>query len=1135
MKQVVPITGLINTDQQPRTMPLGEHPHLSMVEIGSYYGKGGSLVTKRGTSALNTILSDSDTIIGSAKWLEKNRIIYFIFNADGNHRLGYLDIVSNVNVSFCDIPQANFDINYPIWHAEVIDNVLWWTDGKDEGFWDNGERLFNPPFRLNLQRVEDGEYTSIDLQTIDVIKYPSPFSPIWEYAVAGTKSNYLLNKLFQFRIQYVYEDGEESAWSPVSKMNLPLAAPYINDSKVAYQESSENAIRLQFNTGHETVKQIKVAVSVNKGQFGIFKVIDKELEGIPSNDTYVMEFLGNTSFDAIPLDTRNYDNVPQTAVCFNRLVNEVSYTNITQGYNRIEPDVEIEYPITELIGYQLTSHRLATDSSGTNAIFILRWPTASGSTILQINVGDVYLASLKLQSPERYGIFQYIITQDDYNTAYSFPTPQEGRNFIIQQIGEAYLYIINEGATSPVTGSMVGETYQIDFGASNSFTITDEARTFGSTGVQRTLKKGGLYKWYIQYYDRGNRDGTAITTNVMQGRVPFVTDQDLSTLSYEGAPYKVNAKLTINHLPPIWATHYQICVSSDNGMASFMQTTISSVQVIDDGTFKLSLQDFYQINNKGATINHQPQKGDRVRFMCVGVGDASPPTRVNYITNYFETEVLSVELGTGVGNTIAIFVQRFDLGLIDWNNKKGIQVEIYTPSIDSDVESIYEIGEEYEVRNPYMDDRGHQGNVQNQNSVLPAISILDYGDVYIRKRILGTGYTSGLRSIYAYCEDPHYSDYFVSNFNSQGRVAIEDVRAKNERINISIHGGKFVRGTNINNLSMFEFGENTQEYDPQFGFVVRTFVDGKTLKVLQPQKENSVYLNGTYSVNSDGNISSPAFSNRVFGGLRPYEGTLGCSNAGMAILIPKMGVFYFDSINGEFIYSLNNGQSRVSLNGYLQGSLEFLEISKGTRMKCFPFIESELGKVGLNLRSDNGFKTVCFNYEIMRFVAEHESVPVNGYANIGDYLVAFDSSGAIYRYNQEGRYTFHGQEFESIVDIISNEMPVQTKRFKSISLQSLKPWDIVATCPTDETYLIQETYMNADKLEKLEGAYFAQYRKNIYTGTIKSQEYYRINGNDMRSYSIVNRLSHLNNNANEGNDITLVVVEAEPSELITTA
>ncbi len=1137
MKQVVPFSGFVNTDDAIRFMPLGEHPFLSMVENGKYFGKGGSLISKLGTLDTGTILVEGEQVVGTAKWINKNRIIYFVYSDEGAHFIGYYDLNTQTHVKLCDIIYAGLDPNYYIWHAEVIEDVLWWTDGKFEGYWgDDGERLFNPPFRLNLQRVEDGEYTTIDLQTIDVIKYPSPFSPTWEYFGTITrKSNLLRNKMFQFRVQYVYEDGEESAWSPISRLNTITDSGYINGS---YQPKPlDNGIRLTFNTGHQTVTQIKLAVSVNKGQFGVFKTLDKRTESIPNNDNYVLEYFSNTSFSAIPLDARNYDNVPQSSVCFNKLTSEICYTNIIRGFDRLVPDIDVAYPIEELSNYRIASHLLNVNYINTTR-FDLEWKDVSGTDLLAIGVGDFFTFQLLINDvPADLSIsLNFIVTLARYNAAYAFLNPQDGRNYLLTQMGDLFVTTINAQASLPASGALVGNTYQITLNASN--TINGQLpetglRAFRLQDTHKTLKKGASYKWYIQYYDRANRDGTALTTEAMQVRVPFVTDQDLSSLTYDGAPYRVYPRLTINHYPPSWATHYQILVAKDNGISSFMQTTLTSIQVLDDGNYQLSLQKTYSLANKGATINHQPQKGDIVRFMQVGVEDEDSPAAVDYITNYFECQVLDYEASGGVDNSQAIYVQRFDLSLIDWNGNRGIQVEIYTPSLDSDVESIFEIGEEYQILNANTGLRYHEGNIQNQTATLPAILTLDYGDVYIRQRQLGTGYQYPNNVFFWYCEDPHFSDYYVSNFNSQGRVAIEDVNARNERINLSIHSGKYIRDTNINNLCVFEFGDNTQDYDPQFGDVVRTFVDGKTLKVLQPLKETSVYLNGTYSVNADGNVSSPAFSNKVFGGYRPYEGIFGCSYAGMSVLIPKMGVFYYDMINNEFIYSVNNGQERVSLKKYLKGSLDFLAIAKGENMTCYPFVESEYSKIGLTIKSDLGSKTILFGYDDARFVGEYDFRDVNGYENIGDFLLSFDANLNAYQYNVAGETTFHGESYNCIIGSVANEMPAQMKRFKSITTQSLGRWLIEAYCDTDATYPAQLTRMYNAVL--LEGAYFAQYRKNIYSYPSRGEEYSLINGRDIRSYAVINRLTFSPNGSVQSNEISAAVIETEPSELITTS
>ena len=1152
MKQIIPFSGVQNSDANPKNIPLGEHQILSMMEDGRYYGRGGSLVCKRGTSDIGTILTAGEIVIGTAKWIERNRIVYFVYSDEGAHFIAFYDLTTQSHTKLISVFESGFDPNYPILHAEVIDNILWWTEGKFEGFYaSNGLPLHTPPFRLNLERAENGEYgTNADLQTIDVIKYPSPYSPTWIYTEdLAINANYLRGKMFQFRIQYVYEDGEESAWSPISRMNLQRSAGFINNDFSSLPNS--NVIELSFNTGHFTVVQIKLAVSVNQGQFGVFKTLDKAIEGIPSETEYTLPYTSGTSYQAVELDTRNYDNVPLVSACMSKLVNEISYTNIIRGYDRLLPDIEIEYPITQVGGdYLLNSHPLGFavfsaagpgEPEGTGIGFTFQSTYVSAGSRLMFCTGDYYSIFFIVSdgTDTTTVLLEYTITQAIRDYLYSLATPQTARNALITLIGESYRDQINAVFPGACTGLFFDESYFLTMTGSfnvGSNTVYEYVRPSRKQNTALTLKKGARYKWYIQYYDRGNRDGTAITSEAMEVRVPFVTDQDVSSLSYAGAPYKVNAKLTINHYPPDWATHYQILVSKDNGITDFQQTTITYVQVLDDGNYKMTLQNAYEQLNKGAVINHQIKKGDRVRFMSVGVNDTATPPPVDYITDYFECEVVEYQAGDGVDNAPAIYVQRFNLALIDWNDRRAIQVEIYTPSIDSDVERIFEIGEEYPILNATTDTRRHGGNTQNQTSSLPAILDLDYGDTYIRQRILGSGYDYPKNAFYFYCEDYNYSDYFKSDYNSRGRVAIENVNAKTDRLNISVHGGKYLRANNtsdINNMSRFEFGDNTQEYDSQFGFVTRTITDGKTLKVLQPQKETSVYLNGTYSVNADGAVSAPAFSSKVFGGFRPYDTLFGCSDPRMAILVPRMGVFYFDVNSEEFIYSLNNGQKRVSLDAaFLTKSKEIANICRGDNFYCWAFTETQLGKVGINFRSDNGEVTITFSYDLLRFTTDHLPKAVWAYENIGDNLIAFDSDQNTYLYNVDNSAQFHAAAFTCDVDVFCNENLIQPKVFKNIQYQGIKPFFLLCSIEANDTYAYQETTMSPNTQETLEGAHFVQVRKNIYSGTLKSQAYYLVNGRPMRGNYMQVRLYQAPTAYETFPELSAAIVEYFPSEII---
>jgi hypothetical protein len=168
---------------------------------------------------------------------------------------------------------------------------------------------------------------------------------------------------------------------------------------------------------------------------------------------------------------------------------------------------------------------------------------------------------------------------------------------------------------------------------------------------------------------------------------------------------------------------------------------------------------------------------------------------------------------------------------------------------------------------------------------------------------------------YYFIEDPHYSDYWSSNIHNTGRTRIEDQNARmTHRQATAIHSDSFIVGTQINGLSSFALdNSNIEDMNPTFGGVVRSYMsgrEGKTLKCLQPKKENSIYIQ--FYPNEVGSDSTVRVSNRTFASWFDYKSLLGCSNSGATAILPNGSTMYFDNNTGVFVYSGSNGQIQVS-------------------------------------------------------------------------------------------------------------------------------------------------------------------------------------------------------------------------------
>jgi hypothetical protein len=205
--------------------------------------------------------------------------------------------------------------------------------------------------------------------------------------------------------------------------------------------------------------------------------------------------------------------------------------------------------------------------------------------------------------------------------------------------------------------------------------------------------------------------------------------------------------------------------------------------------------------------------------------------------------------------------------------------------------------------------------VNDLNSTQPAQFSIPYGDVYVKQRDYQTGLDEPDNVQFYYVEDPHYSDYWSSDVHSTGRIRVEDNNAKmTHRQATAIHSDSFIAGTQINGLSSFSLAnDNIEDMNPLFGPVVRTYMsgrEGKTLKCLQPKKENSIYIQ--FYPNEVGSDSTVRVSNKTFASWFDYKTLFGCSDAGATAILPNGSTMYFDNNSGVFVYSGANGQIIVS-------------------------------------------------------------------------------------------------------------------------------------------------------------------------------------------------------------------------------
>lgn len=1237
-------TGGMNSDDDGRTVPNGDVRSLEYCRLGESSGNGFCVVTSLGTIVVaNLFLQPEDRILGARAWIEGNAILYLVYIDTGVHQLWKYDIAAETHQAIASSTEFNFQKGYPITHIVIIDGMVFWCDRYwNDTMYNNGTRLFNPPMHIDIQRAIDGDYTSFDFQAINFVKFPPIFGPTCEYGTDQRNAdNKLRSALYRFRTQNLYWNNELSAWSPYSNLPLATVGEFVDGTNWAGSQV-DNYINVTIDTGHFSIRKINVAVSKNDAQFGIFIQIDKDLLGLADNVPYTFRYYGNTSDYPLPLALKNYDRVPLQSDCMEKIPeNIVAFVNYVEQYNKAELDMTVEAVYTEVpIRGRTTFVNCSISPFTTGVIIEVPAPTTSFGFFAGIAVTIDFTITTAL-FPDPFTInLAYVITAEDMLAALAIITginiTRDRNMYIMFAIATAFAAQINAYFTD------ANATVILVLGGFNHVVITTVSsvpvlNTFGfaldkiSTYAKPTLKTGAHHQYYMQYYDEANRDGTALTIPLLKLYVPFPSEQEaeekrVAEFVNPNNPYRVNLKFTINQIPPIEFTHWQILERSTTEISDFQQVTITNI-TSEGNRWLIDIQSKYQIENKGATIEHQISKGDKMRFLKERYVNSTNPAQPDYIEKYFELEILEYLATGGLFGNQRVAVEKFQLSSIDGTSTyRGQLVEIYTPQPILNVEnsSLFvaecrEIGIYGTIANPHTDYRYHvspftitgtcvqaifgdtfvivTGNklgavggllfldtsetqvitsesydaglyqtTYNFTTPLFAVYLVptpftasfnqivsagvstqaatifsDWGDVWLRYRQMNCGYTNNISTdplFYSLIEDPRNSDYWPSKISGAGRIAASVPQAKQVRKKASaLHGGNFIDNSQINNLCSFEliFGEsgivNIQDMDEEWGGVTRAILDGKTLKCIQPRKENSIYIKAAgYSVTGDGNEAPVSISNIVFTQWRPSQSAYGTQYPDSVLLSPYNNIMYFDAVSGCFVEAFENGPMNISAGDYkfLTRSRELAQITRDYETQVTSYVDETNTEVAWCFRYEFaptifGYVIVAFDYSRRRWRTEYSYNHLR-FANLGNVLVGFAEDNQLHKHNEVSD-TFHGDTASEAITLVSNATPSQNKRLDNIAIRTNKRDWAMSSCttPAAGSYPAQRTNLSASEFSVKENYLYGQVKRDVNTPNFATVSKARINGNVMRAASFEIEISRPIDTEDNGQTVTFSI------------
>lgn len=387
-----------------------------------------------------------------------------------------------------------------------------------------------------------------------------------------------------------------------------------------------------------------------------------------------------------------------------------------------------------------------------------------------------------------------------------------------------------------------------------------------------------------------------------------------------------------------------------------------------------------------------------------------------------------------------------------------------------------------------------------QTSSKPAIYRLDCGDVYVRPRWRKSGFANASASanrwknyMFTYDEDPQYSDFFVSDTNSLGRIGKSDTDTKRrEQVSVICHSKVLVDASNVNRLNVFEFPDRMYLSEEK-GQINRMLLSGYTLTCLQDRKNTSVYIQKSMYVQGDGSLG---FQNedKVFASMRSREEDWG-TTFGESVILVDGNIHYYDDFNRQWVLSNNSGQVSLSKVKNVNTLITNLTSVEPLRVMSYEnFIHNEVvmafifDEYAIHLsynKKDENYKTTYLDY-------------VDGFVTFGSNLVGF-LDGELYTYNTNAACEFFGTTYEPTLTFVTNNDPTLIKRFVRIGIKTDGLYELSSIkIPANQTYSEMESYIPSGSFQILEGYSFASYKNDQNSPNFATPTEARILGRPLR-------------------------------------
>ena len=452
------------------------------------------------------------------------------------------------------------------------------------------------------------------------------------------------------------------------------------------------------------------------------------------------------------------------------------------------------------------------------------------------------------------------------------------------------------------------------------------------------------------------------------------------------------------------------------------------------------------------------------------------------------------------------------------NNEHGFTVgqEIYIiqnkDHINDSYESTHKIIEVIDVYTVVIDVVFGLNTPANPGKmVAPAIGEFDCGDAYYRYRTvltctnddLSIACTTGVGAVSTFIDSNAVSDFYLSVYQSIGRLNIEDQYAREVVSSNQITwSGTIIEDSFINRLNSFE-GVDIEDLPEEFGPLSKLQRAENVLLAIAENKSASLYIQEQQIISADG-TQNLATTNKVIGTVRPFKNAYGTVNP-ESVEEYVGNVYWWDLLNGAIVRYTNEGLVALSDIKYADFFADLSKDILSKNLNQYPLTTSVFDPyysefiITFGEYDENEPTTVIYSEWESRWTS-HSSINCDLMEFVGMRSVAFKDGQLWTQHTNQKRNNFFGVQYFSQVKPIINDNPSNVKVFRAISVESNEAWECPEiTIPPNFRYKQGfKTRIKQGRFVNKEGVFYSEIPKDMLSPGFPTQLEALINGRDMR-------------------------------------